>query len=39
MKNKELAESAATTVVGLFASIQTTIRPQLKSFTDALEMR
>ena len=39
LKNKELAESAATTVVGLFASIQTTIRPQLKSFTDALEMR
>ena len=39
LKNKELAESAAQTVVGLFTSIQTTIRPQLKRFTDALEKK
>ena len=38
LKSKELSDGAATTVVGLFASIQTTIRPQLKNFTDAIEM-
>ena len=36
LKSKELSETAAATVVGLFASIQETIRPQLKNFTDAL---
>lgn len=37
LKSKELSESAAETVVGLFASVQDIIRIQLKIFIDAIE--
>lgn len=39
LKSKELSESAAGTVVGLFTSIQDTIQPQLKSFAEAVELQ
>lgn len=38
LKSKEQSESAADTVVGLFASIQDTVQSQLKSFTAAIDL-
>lgn len=38
LKSKELSENVANIVVGLFASIQDTVRPQLKSFIDSVEL-
>ena len=37
LKSKELSESAADTVVGLFTSVQDMLQPQLKPFTDAVK--
>lgn len=38
LKSKELSENVANIVVGLFASIQDAVRPQLKSFIDSVEL-
>lgn len=38
LKSKELSESAADTVVGLFTSVQEMLQPQLKSFVDAVNI-
>lgn len=39
LKSKELSEIAADNVVGLFASVQDTIRIQLQNFIDAIELQ
>ena len=36
LKSKELSESAADTVVGLFTSVQSILQPHLKSFTESV---
>lgn len=38
LKSKEQSESSADTVVGLFASVQDTVQPQLRDFTEAIEI-
>lgn len=39
LKSKELSESTADTVVGLFTSIQDMLQPQLNSFTEAVNVQ
>lgn len=38
LKSKELSESAADTVVGLFTSVQDMLQPQLKTFAEAVNV-